>query len=190
MVDRHLAFPLEPALRRTMTALVVASALTLAGCGAGEDERATESISAYLMDQQESQGEFLDLEQGDADCIAEGMVDGVGVEKLQEYGLLTEDGTVAEDTTATDMSLEDAETTADAMFDCTDVMSTMRDQLAASMGEQPAEVQECFDEALTEEAVRGILVAGLTGNQDEAGQELMAPLMECAVGDLGLLPEG
>lgn len=170
-------------MSRLVLPVVLASSLLLGGCGAGEDAEAKEEISTYLMDQQEGE-QMIDLEQEEADCISEGMVDGIGVDQLKEYDFLDEDGTVNEDPTEPEMSNEDAETMVDAMFDCTDVMDTMQNELAGSIGEQPPEVRKCFDEALTEERVRALLVATFSGNQDTATQELTAPLMKCAMGGL------
>lgn len=171
-------------MRRTLNALLVTGALVLSGCGSSDDDTASvAAIADYLMEQQ-SQEEMLHLERADAECVARDMVEGVGVDRLEEYGLLDEDGSVNQETPVADMSREDAATTADAMFDCTEVMETMREELAASMGEQPAEVRECFEEALTREAVRGMLVASLSGDRERAGRELMGPLMECATGGM------
>ena len=170
-------------MKRLVLSVLLGSSLLLGGCGGGEDAEAKEEISTYLMDQQEGQ-QMIDLEQEEADCISEGMVDGIGVDRLKEYNFLDEDGTVNENPTEPEMSNEDAETMVDAMFDCTDVMDTMQNELADSMGEQSPEVKECFDEALTEERVRALLVATFSGNQDAATQELTAPLMKCAMGGL------
>lgn len=167
-------------MKHLALSLVLGSALVLGGCGGGEESQAKEEISTYLMAQQEDD-QMIALEQGEADCISGDMVDGIGVDKLKEYDFLNEDGTVNEDATAPEMSDEDATTMVDAMFDCTDVMDAMQNELADSMGEQPPAVKKCFDEALTEDRVRGLLVATFSGNQEAAGQELTGPLMECAM---------
>ena len=168
-------------MKRSILAAVLASALVLSGCGADEDEEAKTAISDYLMKQQDN-AQMISLQQEEADCISDGMVDGIGVDQLKEYGFLKEDGSVNQSVETPEMSKEDAKTMVGSMFDCTDVMTTMREQLSKSMGEQPAEVKECFDEALTEEAVRAMLVANLSGDQEKAGQELIGPLMKGATG--------
>jgi len=172
-------------MRRLVLPVVLGSCLLLAGCAGGEDAETKEEISSYLMDQEQGTT-MITLEQEEADCIAEGMVDGIGVDRLKEYDFLDEDGTVNEDPTEPEMRDEDAETMVDAMFDCTDVMDTMHNELAGSIGEQPPAVRKCFDEALTEQRVRGLLVATFSGDQDAATQELAGPLMKCA--SLGLTP--
>lgn len=174
-------------MKRTVLSLSLASVLVLSGCGGGsEDAEAKKAISTYLMDQQQEQ-EVLALEQGEADCISEDMVDGIGVEKLKEYGFLNEDGTVNEDdSTDPEMAQGDAEVMVDAIFDCADVMTTVRDEMTKSMGDVTPEMKECFDEALSDDLVRGMLVASFTGKEDQATQELTEPLMKCALGGMDL----
>jgi hypothetical protein len=166
-------------MKRSILPALLASVLVLSGCGANEEDEAKASISDFLMKQQ-SEDQMVTLKQDEADCISEGMVDGIGVDQLQEYGLLEEDNTVAKDVKTPEMSKADAQVMVDSMFDCTDVMKTMKDELASSMGQQPPEVKECFEKALNEEAVRGMLVATFSGDQDKASKELVGPLMECA----------
>ena len=165
-------------MKRSILPALLASVLVLSGCGASEEDEAKTAISDYLMKQQ-SEDRMVTLKQDEADCISEGMVDGIGVDQLQEYGLLEEDNTVAEDVETPMMSKADAQVMVDSMFDCTDVMKTMKDELASSMGQQPPEVKACFEKALNEDAVRGMLVATFSGDQDKASKELVGPLMEC-----------
>ncbi len=172
-------------MKRSILAALVASVLVLSGCGSNEDEEAKTAISDYLMEQQANQ-QMISLKDKEADCISDGMVDGIGVDKLKEYGFLNEDGSVNKDAKTPEMSKGDAKVMVDSMFDCTDVMKTMQAELAKSMGDQPPAVKKCFDEELTEDAVRGMLEATFAGDQEQAGQELMGPLMKCATGASGL----
>ena len=155
--------------------------LLLGACSGGndEEEKAKSAIAEQLVSQQSEQ-QMVQLDQEEADCISEGMVDGIGVDQLKEYGFLNEDGSVDEDATTSAMSEKDADTLVDSMFECTDVMATMQKELASTMGQQTPEMRACFEEALTEKRVRQLLRASFTGEQ-EANQELMAPLMECAM---------
>lgn len=168
-------------MKRTVLAVALSSILLVSACaGGGEDQEAKDNIAASLMDQQ-SEADMMTLEQKDADCIAEDMVDGIGVDQLTEYGFLKKDGSVNDELGDLTMSQEDAETMADSMFECTDAMEEVQKQLETSLGKQDPAVKKCFDEALTEDVVRGMLVATFTGDQDsEAAQKLVAPIMECA----------
>lgn len=181
-------------MKRSILAAAVASAVVLTGCGGGgdtadEDAKAKGAISAYLMQQQRSAG-MMDLKEQEADCIADGMVDGVGVDQLKEYGLLKEDGTVDKKADAPDLSKGDSEVVVDSMFDCTDVMATMKEQLGQAMGGAGAETTKCVQDALTREVVRDILVASFSGEQQQAQQELMGPMTKClAPGGSGDKPD-
>ncbi|MFZ5845828.1 MAG: hypothetical protein ACOYX5_00420 [Actinomycetota bacterium] len=170
-------------MKRTLLSAALASLLVLTACGGGgEDEEAKSAISDYLM-QQQAEEQMIELEKKDADCISEDMVDGIGVEKLKEYGFLNEDGTVNAKAETPEMAKEDAEVLVDSMFDCTEVMDTIADELSSSMGDQSAKVKQCFEDALTEESVRGMLVGTFSGDEN-AGQELIEPLTKCALGNM------
>ncbi len=172
-------------MNRTILVSVLASLLVLGACsGTGEEDEAKTAISGYLMQQQKDK-QMITLDKGEADCIAGGMVDGIGVDQLQEYGFLTEDGTVDKNAKTPDMSEKDSEVMVDAMFDCTDVMDTMRSQLAGAMGSATPEMQQCFEDALSEEMVRGVLVATFSGDQEKAQRELMGPLGDCLTAGSG-----
>lgn len=145
-------------MKRTVLYAAVASGLVLSACGASQEDEAKTAISAYLMDQQQDE-QMIELDEGEADCIAGDLVDGVGVDQLEEYGFLDEDGSVNENASTPDMTEEDAEVLADAMFDCADVMAAVRQELASAMGGSEPRMQRCLENALSEDLVRTVLVA-------------------------------
>lgn len=164
----------RPLLAATLTLTVL-----LGGCvGDDEEAKAKTAISEHLMEEQEDQ-QMIAMEQQEADCISEGMVDGIGVDKLKEYGFLNEDATVNKDVETPTMSQGDAEVMVDSMFECTDVMATMKKELAGATGGQSPEMQACFEEALTEDLVRTVLVATFAGDEQKAQEELTGPLGKC-----------
>lgn len=167
------------------TVLLTVLLLTLAACGGGDDDaQATKAISDSIMASQENQeggnAQMFAMPREDADCIGEGFVADIGTEELQEYGFLTEDLTAAEDFTNVEMSQADAESAADTLLECADVQQMM----AQAMGEVDTKTRECFEEVLTEDALRSLFTKMFSGQQEEAGQELIAPMMECAAPDL------
>lgn len=164
-------------------ALAVASGLaltlTLVACGGNdEDAQAAEAISASMM---ESSDEEFPVEQDQADCVGDGMVDRVGVDKLQEYGLLTED--LEMDGTVTDVQMEeaDADAAADVLVGCIDAQAMLTDQFADddTIGE---EEQECLNEVLDDEALTNLFSMMFQGREDEAMNDLIEPLMSCMMG--------
>jgi hypothetical protein len=162
----------------------------LGGCAGGTQEaEARTAISDYLIAQQDD-GRMMPLERVEADCIAGDMVDGIGVDGLQGYGLLDEDVSVDEQARSPEMSQEDSQVMVDAMFDCTDVMQAMRDQLATATGGQSPEVQQCLDGALTEQLVRDVLASTFAGDAAGAQRQLMAPLGDCLAADTDVPGQG
>lgn len=167
------------------TLLLAALLLPLSACGGGDDDaRAAKAISDSIMESQESQAgggaQMFAMPREDADCIGAGFVDAIGTEQLQEYGFLTEDLKAAEDFTDVEMSQEDAAAAADTVIDCADVQQMM----TQAMGDIDAKTRECFEDVLDEEALRSLFTKMFSGQQEEAGQELIQPMMECAAPDL------
>ena len=156
----------------------LALTLTLAACGNDDEAQAAEAISSSMM---ESSDEEFPVEQDQADCVGEGMVDRVGVDKLQEYGLLTED--LEMDGTVTDVQMEegDADNAADVLVGCIDAQSILTDQFANddTIGE---EEQECINEVLDDEALTNLFSMMFQGREDEAMNDLIEPLMSCMTG--------
>ena len=167
------------------TVLLAALLLPLTACGGGDDDaKAAKAISDSIMESQQNQAsgnaQMFAMPRKDADCIGEGFVDQIGTEQLQEYGFLTEDLKAAEDFTNVEMSKEDATAAADTLLECADVQQMMSE----AMGEVDAKTRECFEEVLTEDALRSLFTKMFSGQQEEAGQELIQPMMECAAPDL------
>jgi hypothetical protein len=154
------------------TALVAACLLALgAACGGGgdEDAEAKDAIAQGLVRE--------DFDRDAASCVADGLVDELGRDKLEEYGLITEDGDVADaPLTETRMSKEDAEEAADVIVDCVDVSEAL-EQLGPA-NELSPEVVDCLQEALGEDEFEALLTALLSGDQAGA-MGAMGAAMEC-----------
>ncbi|CAN5179916.1 hypothetical protein BH18ACT9_BH18ACT9_04790 [soil metagenome] len=158
-----------------------AALLTLAGCGTGDNDAASQAISDSIMESQDddpTSGVFA-MERKEADCIGDGFVDEIGVEQLQEYGLLTEDLKRAEGMTDAEMSTQDAESASIALFDCTNV-SKMMSEAFSSAGTLDAQTRACMEDALSEDVLRDMFTLMFSGKQEEAGQLATEPLTECA----------
>ncbi len=146
--------------RSTLAAGAAACLMLLSACGGGgdakaaadpQDAKAAKALSASLLDS--GGGTGLELTPKQADCIGNGMVDGVGVEELQKQGLLTKDLKVDRQTTNVEFSKADATTIVDTMFRCAPVMDTIKKGLAQS-SQLGAEAQKCVDDALDEKVVK------------------------------------
>ena len=161
--------------------------LTLTACGGGEgssdDEAASKAISDSIMKEQESgSGDVFTMERKEADCIGDGFVEDIGVDKLQEYGFLTED-LKAEAMTNVTMEPGDAEAATGVLFECADVTQMMSQAMAAGE-EVDAATQKCLEDVLTEDKLRSMFTLMFSGKQDQASQEVIAPMMKCAAGSM------
>ncbi|MFN8191957.1 MAG: hypothetical protein U0R78_16320 [Nocardioidaceae bacterium] len=161
-------------------ALAAAAAvlLTLSACGGGGDEgKAKEAIAKELMSSSSSDFSF---EQKDADCVAEGMVDKIGVDQLVEYGILTDKMSADKVPSDVKMSDDDANAAADVFVECMDVSKVIKDAVGAGM---TPEMSDCLDKALTDDVLHDFMVAafkGDTGSDAMAG--LTEPLTQCMLG--------
>jgi hypothetical protein len=164
-----------------VTAAVAGLLLVLSACGGGgDDEQASKAISDSIMKEQKTSGssDVFQMKQEEADCIGDGFVDEIGTDKLKEYGFLTEDLKTADKLSEVKMSTEDARAAANTLFDCADV----RKMMTESMGDLDPKTKACLEDVMTEDALRSLFTKMFSGKQDEAGQELIAPMMKCTAG--------
>lgn len=172
----------RPTLKRPLAAALTVLALSsVAACGGNNDATAAKSISdSIVADQKSGNTQVLDVNRQGADCIGKGLVDKIGTDKLQKYGLLTKDLKMNKDVTAVHMSAPDAKAAADTFFACTDVMKMMRTVMSANTAINP-KIKACFDKALTKPTVHGMFVSMFEGKQAEATKNLSQTLMRCAL---------
>jgi len=121
----------------------------------------------------------IQLKRKEADCIGDGLVDKIGTDQLREYKLLTKDNKAGQDVTTVKMSAGDAKATTDVLFGCTDVPGMMNKAMNSS-GQVPAAMQDCVNKALNDEALRGMFTHVFQGNEEQAKQDLIQPMMKCA----------
>ena len=51
-----------------------------------------------------------------------------------------------------------------------------------SMGDLDAKTKKCIEGVMTEDALRDLFTKMFSGKQEEAGQDLIAPMMKCTSG--------
>lgn len=166
------------------TAAICAALLTLTACGSGDDEKAKENIKANVLEDDGggvAAGTKPTEEQ--AECMADGMVDEVGVEKLQEYEILNDDLEIVEDADPTDLEEGDAKALAAVIIDCVDMAKMIQDQVDASaQTELTGEQAECIRDAIDEDTIEAGLAASFQGkDEDNPMAEMQAEMMKCAM---------
>lgn len=158
------------------------SSATTSAAADKDEATAAKSIADSMMAAQSSgssTSQLLSMDRKDADCIGTGMVDKVGTEQLQTYGMLTEDMKIGTEMSSLKMSPTDAEATTEVIFSCTDVQ-TMIQKAINKTGNIPKQVQGCVNKALTAERLRPMFTKIFQGKQAAATKDLTAPLLACA----------
>jgi hypothetical protein len=174
----------------TKTAAALCAALfALTACGGGDgggdDETARENIKASLLDRgADLAGTEVTDEQ--AGCISDGMVDEVGVEKLQDYELLDEELKIREDAEPKDMEKGDAEALAAVFVDCVDMEAMFEEQFASGAGAQLTEKQQtCLTDAIDGDVIEQALADTFQGKEADPTAELQGDIMACVTGGSG-----
>lgn len=163
--------------RALLVAGGLALSLTLTACGGGDDEQAAEAISASMMEQSDTE---FPVDEEQADCVGEGLVDEIGVDQLQEYGMLTDDLTVNESVGQVTMEEGDADSAAEVLVGCLDAETMMAEQLGAD-DTMTEEQRECMADVLDDDALTTLFSLMLQGKEEEATGDLMEPLMACVM---------
>jgi hypothetical protein len=176
-------------MHRALPAAVLAAlVLAVGGCagsdGADADAKASKAIADSIMKNDDSSAKLLSMKRKDADCIGDGLVDKVGTERLQKYGLLTKDNTAKGAINDVSMSAKDAKATTSVLFGCTDVEGMMNTAINQS-GSLSKKVKACVSKALTEDTLRPVFDQMFQGNQDDASKALTGPMAKCAVAGIG-----
>lgn len=153
-------------LRRAFAVLAIVA--TAAACG-GDDEGGDggdaadsplgQALSAELLSEEDSPIET----QEQADCVAGGIVSGVGEDRLAELGVTADnvgDGEI-EDLAFTE---EEAGSVVDALFDCVDVREALAAEFATDFGEEGG---SCVAENLDEQLLRDLMTSAFLGGEDE-----------------------
>lgn len=164
-------------MRTTTAALVCAVSLALTGCGASDEDQAKESIKASILEE----GNIADTEvtEEDATCLSDGLVDEVGTDQLQEYGLLNEELEAQDDVTDVKMEESDADAVATVFVDCVDAEKMIEDQFAGNLEGLPEEQAQCVLDVIDEEKVQQIMSATFQGDTAGMQQVLQDDLEAC-----------
>jgi hypothetical protein len=156
---------------------------TSAGTGAGGLSAAEQAYVDEALEGFDAERE-APMTEADARCIATSMVEGVGVERLEEMGITPE--SFSDDGDLPDGAVEeaDAEAMVDGISECIDI----RGLFLAGFNEDgslSAEAEECLADAFDEDLVKRTMVVLLTEGEDAlsddsgVGAEVMQTFLAC-----------
>lgn len=155
---------------RTLVLVVVLMG-GLAACG--EDESAaSRAISDSIMD---SRDRTFEVTREQADCMGDGLVADIGVDKLTDYGVLSEELGSGSGLDQAAMSERDARTAAAVMTGCADIRGLFTD----AMADLPEESRECVDERLSDQVLDDFLTAVFRGEREQGQQRVIGALEGC-----------
>ena len=146
-----------------------------------EDAKASDAIAHSFMASPGSGGgdELLGLDRKDARCIGLGVVDKLGIRKLEEYGVLSKQLNGKGSVDKVRLSPADARTTTAVLFTCADVTGMIWKAVDKG-GQVPARVRPCVRKALGEDNLRPVFVSYFEGRKQVAQKSLVRPIMACA----------
>lgn len=108
----------------------------------------------------------------EADCWANGLVDGIGEDRFNEMGVTPDAIGEIDELPLTD---DEVSVVVDSLFECVDVQQSFADQFAGDFGQEAA---DCFAAELDADLLKEILAAQLAGG--EASADAFAAFQEIA----------
>lgn len=171
-----------------MRAFIVGAAclLALTACGSTSSDSATDtataSLKAELVQQSAKHASAFTFNDAQAQCTASTVVKALGAKGLQSYGLLdTENKTT--DLTLDDVRLTKADATSvvNAFIDCLGAATftkALSDAVNTQLTTKTAEQRTCLTQKLTAAALKPMLIASLSGD-DDATTKFNASLEAC-----------
>jgi hypothetical protein len=179
------------------TALVVAVALLLAGCGGsgstaassasgsssasssaaptGDEQKAIDSLASTFV--ADSTGSF-GLTQDQANCVAQGFVSTFGVQGLIDMGVLDASLAPASSSTSPTLTPDQASSAADAMLACVQGPDFVSGLMSGSGMDQS--VIDCVTSALGDQGIHDVLVAVFESDQTKLQNALLPVMTTCA----------
>ena len=123
---------MTPTTSRWCAALGLVAALGLAACGSDDDNRAVAALKSQILANNAMTGSST-ISDEQADCIADGAVEQLGVDTLQDYAILDDDLEVYKKLDAVALEPKDADKLAGVFVTCAKVEEIFEVPLAFLM---------------------------------------------------------
>ena len=158
--------------------------LLLASCGNDDAETAAKNLRSEIV-ANSAMASTTSITEEQADCVADGMVERIGVDDLRDYDILTKDLKVNQGIENVEMGRGDADALADILIECIDIEALFEKQFTAgtTAAALTADQQDCVGKAVTEDVIRKILTSTFQGEKNGAYAALQDQMMECARGE-------
>ena len=140
------------------------------------EQVAKANVKASILEQ-DMAGATVD--EADATCLSDGIVDEIGIEKLQDYGLLDDQLAVEDEVSEVSMQTDDADAMAGVFVDCVDAEKMIEDQFTSMLGSLTQPQQECMKDILDEDKIKEIMSATFQGDVADMQADLQQDFMQC-----------
>ena len=128
-----------------------------------------DTVAASILEDPEP---TFPIDEAEADCVAESVIDQIPVSRLITIGVQGE-----RDDTQPELRPAEIDVFADAYTGCIDVRQILLDGI--SSGGTPDDVLVCLDQNITDDAIDTIFTAGLAGEDTVAtAQRILSPAVE------------
>lgn len=170
--------------RLVAVALAATVPFTLAACGGNpEADHAKASIKAMLIKDQKTDTATPRMTNDQSGCIANTVVDKIGVKQLQVDGMLDKKNNAVESGLGNaKLSASDASNLVNAMFDCTNggtaIIASLKKELHSSASGASAAALACIDSKITVGFTKDLMKAIFSRDSAQA-QALQTTLGTC-----------
>lgn len=172
--------------RNSLVAIALAAAVpfALTSCGGNaEADHAKASIKAMFVKDQKTDSATPRMTDDQSGCIANTVVDKIGVKQLQADGMLDKKNNAVEQGLGNaKLSAADASKLVNAMFDCTNggatIIASLKKEIHSSAAGAPAAGLACIDSKITATFTKDLMKA-IFAKDNAAAQALQASLATC-----------
>lgn len=158
-------------------AVLVATSGLLTACGGSDDEAtAAKNLKASILKEDVAGASLTDKQAG---CLADDIVEEIGVDQLKKYGLIDDKLKVDDQLTDVELKKDDADAMASAFTTCVDAEELIEKQFSQAASGMSKKQQDCIKDVLTKEKVESILSLTFQGKESQIQGDLRDDLVKC-----------